>query len=150
MPICEYHANLRIANKAIYNVDDFSKVIYPELSYKITGIFFGAHNELGRFCNEKQYSDYIENHLKKLGIKYEREKVLSPSFDNELPGRNKIDFLVENKIVIEVKAKRILGREEYYQTRRYLKALGKKLGIIVNFREKYLRPKRVLNSLARE
>ena len=129
---------------------DFSKVIYLELSYKLTGIFFSVHNERGRFCNEKQYADAVENYFKKLGLEYEREKVLPQSFSNEFPGRNRVDFIVDNKIVVEVKAKRVVEREDYYQAKRYLVALGKKLGIVVNFRDKYLRPKRVLNSSVRE
>lgn len=131
-------------------MQDFSQLIYSELSYKLTGILFSVHNTLSRFCNEKQYADAIEGHLKELGIKYEREKILPSSFKNELPGRNKIDFLIADKIILEVKAKRMLTREDYYQIKRYLIALNKKLGILVNFRKRYLEPKRVLNALAKE
>ena len=130
---------------------DFSKVIYPDLSYKLTGILFSVHNELGRFCNEKQYADCVEGYFKKLNnVEYEREKILNPAFEEELPGRNKIDFIIENKIILEIKAKRILGREEYYQVKRYLNSTSKKLGIVANFRDRYLRPKRILNSLGVE
>jgi len=128
----------------------FTRLVYPDLSYRINGVLFATHNELGRFCNEKQYSDYIESYLKKFKIKYERERVLSPSFSEELKGRNKIDFLIEDKIILEVKAKHVLTRDDYYQTRRYLMALNKKLAIIVNFHKKYIIPQRILNSLAKE
>lgn len=128
----------------------FTKIIYPDLSYKINGILFAAHNQLGRFRNEKQYSDCVESHLKRLRINYEREKVLPPSFDEELKGRNKIDFLIENKIILEIKAKRALTRDDYYQTKRYLVALNKKLAILVNFHRRYIMPQRVLNSSAKE
>lgn len=126
-----------------------NKLIYPELSYKINGILFTVHNELGQFCNERQYCDLIENYLKKFNLKYEREKILPPSFENELKGRNKIDFLIDDKIILEIKAKKFLTNEDYYQTKRYLSALEKKLAILVNFRRKYITPKRVLNSLAK-
>jgi len=128
----------------------FTKLIYPELSYKINGILFAVHNKIGRFSNENQYADAVENYLKKRGVIYEREKILLPSFENESKGRNKIDFLVKNKIVLEIKAKKILTRENYYQVKRYLVALDKKLGIIVNFRKKYIEPKRILNSLTKD
>lgn len=124
-------------------------LIYPELSYKIGGILFSAHNQLGQFCNEKQYCDFIEKYFKEAGLKYEREKVLPPSFENESEGRNKVDFLVEDKIILEAKAKRLITNEDYYQVKRYLVALNKKLGILVNFRKKYITPKRILNSLAK-
>lgn len=132
------------------NANVVNKVIYPELSYKIIGILFSVHNELGQYCNEKQYADKIEFYLTKFSIKYEREKILDASFVGEKPGRNKIDFLVEDKIILEIKVRTIITREDYYQVRRYLRALNKKLGILVNFRDKYIRPKRVLNSSFKE
>ena len=125
-------------------------LIYPELSYKISGILFSAHNQLGQFCNEKQYCDFIEKYLKEVGLKYEREMVLPPSFENEFKGRNKIDFIIDDKIILEAKAKRLITNEDYYQVKRYLIAFNKKLGILVNFRKKYITPKRILNSLAKE
>ena len=124
------------------------KPIYYELSYKVNGILFAVHNELGRFRNEKQYADAIEQYLKLYGIVYEREKVLPASFAGEHTGRNRIDFLIEGKIILEVKTKRMVQKEDYYQTKRYLTALNKKLALIVNFRDKFLRPKRILNSAA--
>lgn len=147
----EYNANnanfmltLRTAKS-----NNFTHVIYPELSYKINGVLYEVRQELGPYCNEKQYCDLIECKLKKHNLGYEREKILPPSFDEEAK-RNKIDFLVEDKIILEIKTKRFSAREDYYQIRRYLKALDKKLGIIVNFRQKYIQPKRILNSSAKE
>ena len=124
----------------------FSKIVYPELSYKINGILFDIRKDQGRFCNEKQYCDAIEHYLKKYKIAYEREKVLPPFFDGEKIGRNKVDFLINGKIIIEVKAKRTINKDDYYQLRRYLNSLGIKLGILVNFRQRQVVPKRVLNS----
>ena len=66
-------------------------------------------------------------------------------FEEEKEGRNKIDFLIEEKIVLEIKAKTIIEKSDYYQIMRYLKILNKKLGLLVNFRNRYLRVKRVIN-----
>ncbi|MBI2122223.1 MAG: GxxExxY protein [Candidatus Sungbacteria bacterium] len=126
------------------------KPIYAELSYKVGGILFAVHNENGRYRNEQQYCDAIENYLKLYKIKYEREKVLPISFIGEHAGRNKVDFLIEGKIILEIKAKRMLEKHDYYQLKRYLVALNKKLGLLINFRDKFLHSKRVLNSLAKE
>jgi len=122
-----------------------NKLVYPELSYKITGILFEVHNELGRYLNEKQYGDSLESKLKENNISYEREKIVPIAFNGENKGRNKIDFSIEDKIVLEIKTKRVVTKEDYYQVKRYLKVQQKKLGLIVNFREKVLTPKRVLN-----
>lgn len=120
-------------------------VVYPELSYKLVGVLFAVHNALGRYCNEKQYADLIEKYLKDFSIAHEREKSLPASFIGEKDGRNRIDFLIDNRIVLEVKAKRVLSRGDYFQTMRYLQAMKKRLGILVNFQQKFLFPKRVLN-----
>ena len=124
-----------------------NKVLYPQLSYQLTGILFDVHNELGRFCNEKQYGDALEKYLKARGVMYEREKILPMSFEGEGAGRNKVDFLIEEKIILELKAVRTLTKEDYYQIKRYLVALSKELGILVNFRQRFLIPKRILNGI---
>lgn len=109
-------------------------------------LMFKVHNERGRYCNEKQYGDALEKKLKEEKIKYEREKFLPVSFEGEAKNRNKVDFIVEDKIVIKLKSKRCIERNDFYQVKRYLIAFNKKLGLLVNFRDKYLKPKRVLNS----
>lgn len=117
------------------------KLVYPKLSYKITGVLFKVHNKLDRYCKEKQYQDAIEELLKQEGFSFEREKKLS-LFSGT--GRNQVDFVIEDKILLERKAKPFITKEDYYQVMRYLKASKKKLGLLVNFRNKYLRPKRIL------
>lgn len=119
-------------------------IIYPELSYNVCGLCFYVHNKLGRYLNEKQYADALENLLKESKIKYIREKALLSSFKGEKERRNIPDFIVEDKIVIDIKAKPFITKEDYFQMRRYLISSKKKLGLIINFRQKYLYPKRVL------
>ena len=127
------------------NSTNKNKVLHPELSYKIVGILFDVHNNLGRFRNEQQYSDAIELELKKLNIPYKRERRLYKSFEGERDNRNIVDFIINEKIVIEIKAKRALLKEDYFQIKRYLISSNYELGLLVNFRTKYLAPKRILN-----
>lgn len=124
---------------------DKEKVVYPELSYLVYGFCFKAHKELGRFRNEKQYGDAIEKLLKDSGLKYEREMKIPISFDGEKAGRNIVDFLIDDKILLELKTKNFLTKADYFQTKRYLVSCNKKLGILVNFRQATLTPKRILN-----
>lgn len=121
------------------------KVIYPELSYIIYGLCFKIHNQLGRFRNEKQYADALEALLRINKISNEREVRLPTTFDIEKSGRSIVDFIIDDKIIIELKTKRFLTKEDYFQIKRYLVSCNKKLGILVNFRQKFLTPKRVLN-----
>ncbi len=121
-------------------------ILYPELSYKINSLLFETHNNLGRYRNEKQYADYFEKLLKEDGIGYLREYVLPPSFDGERKRRNVIDFIVDDKIIIEFKTETIITKDDYFQVQRYLVSSKKELGIIVNFRRESIQPKRVLNT----
>ena len=112
-------------------------LIYPELSYKINGILFSTHNELGQYAREKQYGDVVERLLKRAKHTTQRECRVSDS-------GNIADFIIDNKIDLELKAKRLLTKEDYEQVQRYLQETQLKLGILVNFRNQYIKPVRVV------
>ncbi len=113
------------------------KLIFPELSYKIVGVLYKVHNEIGRYGREIQYCNFLEKKLKEEKIDYKREYTIGDT-------GNRLDFLIEGKVIIEVKAKDIVTREDYYQIQRYLQITDMRLGILVNFRQKYLHPKRIV------
>ena len=117
-------------------------VVERDLSYILTGIFFEIQKELGRFCREKQYGDILEQKLKSKGICYQREHPI------EIGSRksNFTDFLIEDRIIIDLKAKPFIEKEDYLQMKRYLEVSGRQLGLILNFRDRYLKAKRILNS----
>lgn len=114
-----------------------SKLIHAQLTYLLNGLLFAVHNELGRFAREKQYANAFEKKLKANNIRYQRELAVGDT-------GNILDFLIENKIVIEFKSKAFLLKEDYFQIQRYLHILNLELGLLVNFRNPYLQPKRVL------
>lgn len=114
-------------------------LIYPELSYVLTGICFSAHNELGPYARERQYGDHIEKKLIELGTPYRRECSIGNS-------GNVVDFVVDDKIILELKAKRIIVRDDYYQVQRYLQEMGMKLGLLINFRNRYIKPIRIIKT----
>ena len=122
------------------------KVVYKELSYKINGLLFKVHKELGCYRNEKQYGDYFENLLIKDEVKYVREY----RFEDHQYSQGKVrcicDFIIEDKIILEFKTKDFISKNDYFQLKRYLIILNLHLGVLVNFRQHRLAPKRVLNS----
>ena len=113
------------------------KIIYPELSYIITGILFATHNELGSYAREKQYGDLIEKKLKEIKMPFKREAAISDT-------GNILDFIVDEKIALELKSARIITSDNYRQIQNYLQQTKIKLGLLVNFRNKYLKPIRII------
>ena len=124
-------------------------LIHPELSYKLYGIFYEVHNKLGRFLSHKQYCDAIEMLLKKYGIKYKREVEIPINFEKGQLKGNILDFDIEDVIPIDVKTEKYITKKDYQQMQRYLKAKDRILGIIVNFQEQSIKPKRVINPKGR-
>jgi GxxExxY protein len=119
------------------------KIILKELSYRVNGILFEVHNKVGRHGREKQYGDAIETLLKEKLISYAREKALPVELvSNRFT--NKVDFDINNELLLEIKAKPLITRQDYFQIHRYLDASGYRLGILVNFHRKFLRPIRVI------
>src|SRR3989344_4349187 len=114
-----------------------NKIIYPDLSYKITGILFSVHNELGQYAREKQYGDLLENKLNEINLPYEREVRISNS-------GNVLDFIIDKKNVLELKSVVAINRDNYRQVQNYLQVTNLKLGLLVNFRAKYLKSIRII------
>lgn len=113
--------------------------LYQDLSYKVIGVLIEVHKELGPYAREKQYCDLFEQKWKLVKIPYLRELRIGDS-------GNIADFTIGDKIILEFKTVPFLISEHYNQVKRYLHESNIKLGILVNFRDKRLHPKRVLNT----
>ena len=117
-----------------------SELFYPKLSYAITGICFDAQNQLGRFAKEKFYGDHIEQELINKHIPYVREFPVRKTDD-------RIDFLIDGTVIVELRSKRYLLKEDYYQTQRYLHLMNLKLALLINFQNRHLKPSRIIRSI---
>ncbi len=126
------------------NYKSSSKVVEPELSYKIVGIAFKVFKELGFGYQEKYYQKAIEVELKKNGLKYQREIAMELVYAGEPIGDYRLDFIVEKKIVLEIKVGNYFHNKDFEQVKAYLKKTGLLLGIIVLFSPKGVQFKRAL------
>ena len=120
-------------------------LIYPALSYQLVGILFEVYNQLGPGYHEKYYQRAIAAEFKKCNIVF-NEQVFTPlQFKNQRIGRQYLDFLVEDKIALEIKKGNRFSKRNIEQIFNYLKTAKLKLGIIANFGSKDLKFKRVIN-----
>lgn len=109
------------------------------------GILFEVHNKLGTKYQEKHYQKAIEIKLKELHIPYQKEVHTTVEFEGEKLGEFLLDFVIDDKIVLETKKVWRITQDDIKQVLRYLQAVNLKLGIIANFRHKRLEYRRILN-----
>ena len=122
-----------------------SEIIYKEESYTIIGICMEIHNQLGHGFSEIVYKDALEFEFNKNGIFYEREKEYRVYYKRNLLKHNfYADFVVCNKIILEVKCVVSISDEHIAQTINYLKVSDCKLGLIINFARGKMEYKRIL------
>lgn len=110
-----------------------SELLYQELSYKIIGLFYKVHKKLGCGFPEKVYQGALEVELKKEKIPFEREKEFNVIYEDQIMGRFRLDMIIDNKIVIELKALERMPKVFREQLISYLKATPYELGFLVNF-----------------
>jgi GxxExxY protein len=104
-----------------------------------------VHNELGHGFLEIVYKDALELLFRQQGIYYKREKPYEVYFRGVLlPHKFYSDFVVEDKIILEVKCVSSLTDDHIAQTINYLKVSGNKLGLLVNFGRNKLEYKRLV------
>lgn len=122
------------------------KILYKEESYKIIGICMNIHSTMRIGFLEAVYCEVLEKEFIKNIIPYQREVKLDLYFNGDkLEKKYKADFLCFDNIILEIKSVSYLHENFTKQTINYLKATNKKLGILINFGEKSLKYKRIVN-----
>ncbi len=120
-------------------------LIYKEESYDIIGLCFEVHNNLGPGFLEIVYKDALEYEFKKADIPFEREKKYKVNYKGEiLPHYFYADFVVYNKIILEIKAVKEIADAHIAQAINYVKVSESKLALIVNFGELKINSKRIV------
>ena len=108
---------------------------YEELSKKVIAAAYEVHNELGHGFLEKVYKNALAAELKDAGVKCNLEVPLQVSYRGTIVGEYAADIVVDNKIIVEVKAVSKLNPAHEVQLVNYLKATGLTVGLLINFGE---------------
>lgn len=121
--------------------------LYKDESYEIVGILFEVHKNLGKGFSEIVYKDAIEYEFQQNNIIYQREKEFSVNYkDTTLKHKFYADFVVHNKIILEIKTVDCFNNSHYNQCLNYLKVSKNKLAILANFNLISLEYKRIISS----
>lgn len=109
-------------------------MIEEELTYKIRGAIFAVYKELGPGLLENIYETALVYELEKRGLKVEQQKQIQVYYDGKvLPVDYRIDLLVEDKVILELKSVSDLKDVHFKQLLTYLRITKKRVGLLVNF-----------------
>jgi GxxExxY protein len=117
---------------------------FEQLSNRVIETAIAVHRELGLGFLESIYENALKTALRHRGIAYESQKEVTVIFEGEEAGVHRLDLLVENEIVVELKAVKALEDLHFAQLRSYLKATGLHVGLLMNFNAPTLIVKRVV------
>jgi GxxExxY protein len=110
--------------------------IHQELSGQILKSFYSVYNKLGFGFLEKVYQNALIIELIRNGLKVEKQKQINVYYDNLLVGEYYADLIVDDTIILELKAAEAIVEEHEMQLLNYLKATEKELGLLLNFGKK--------------
>ncbi len=126
-----------------------SELLYENLTYKIRGIIFNVKKNIGLGHKESVYHNALKIEFAKHGLFFESEKQIDIKYEGKKIGTYQPDFVIENKVLIELKALPKIGRQQLNQAWTYLKGSDYKLAFLVNFGTADLEIKRMIYDIAR-
>ena len=121
-----------------------TNIIYRDLSYQIMAAIFEVHKELGPGFLESVYKKALVLELTNRGMKVRVEEVVDLAYKGKKVGTHRLDLVVEDKIVLELKTVERFAPNHTAQLLSYLKASGYRLGILVNFSKAKVESRRVV------
>ena len=122
-----------------------AEIVYKELSYAIVGAAMEVHRILGSGFLEAVYQAALAHELTLRGIHFEQFKRLPVTYKGVSVGAYVADFVIEGKIILEIKGVSALHSAHEAQAINYLTATGLRLAILINFGAKSLQYKRLVN-----
>ena len=112
---------------------DYENIKYKELTEKIINIFYRVYSKLGYGFLEKVYENAIMIEFKKEGISVVSQSPIKVLYENNVIGEYFMDVLVDDKVIVEIKAAKGLATENEAQLLNYLKASNIEVGLLLNF-----------------
>lgn len=120
-------------------------LIYADVCYKIMGELFAVHTELGSGHKENFYQKAVAEEFRNSGLKFQEQLPAKITYRGKIIGIYYFDFLVDDKIVLEIKVRNYFSEKDIKQLYAYLKAKNLKLGIIAHFTKSGVKFKRIAN-----
>ena len=120
-------------------------LVYPELSYKIVGCAFDVYNSLGGGHHEKYYQRALAGAFKERGLKSVEQVYYPLKFNEIVVGKNFLDFLVDDRLIVEIKKGNNFSKRHIDKVLEYLKISKIKLAILINFGLNEVSFKRIVN-----
>lgn len=117
---------------------------YSEITAKVIGAAMEVHNHLGNGFQEVVYQRALSIEMNLQGISHQREKEMPLMYKNYPIGTRRVDFFVEEKIMVEIKAIKELEDVHLAQAINYLEAYHMEIGLLINFGNTKLQFKRVM------
>ncbi len=118
---------------------------YEDLTHKIIGCAMAVHQVLGNGFQEVIYQRALAIEMREQGLDFEREMEMTIFYRGHQIGTRRVDFFVENKIMVELKAVKQLEDVHLAQAMNYLEAYNMEIGLLINFGARSLEFKRVHN-----
>ena len=118
---------------------------YKELTHKIIGCAMKVHSTLGSGFQEVIYQRAMAIEMTKQNLAFERELEMEIFYEEHLIGNRRVDFFVEDKIMVELKAVSKLDDLHLAQAMNYCQAYNLPIGLLINFGSRSLEYKRVYN-----
>ena len=104
-----------------------------KLANRVIGCAIEVHRQLGPGFPESVYQEALCQELCLLGIQYSKEETVKIFYKGILVGHGRLDLMIQNKLIVELKAVNELAQIHHYQVKSYLKATGLQLGLLINF-----------------
>jgi methylenetetrahydrofolate dehydrogenase (NADP+)/methenyltetrahydrofolate cyclohydrolase len=133
------------AVKNAYEFGAYKDLIHKELSYEVIGILYEVYNELGYGHNEKYYQRAAAYKLQQKNLKFKEQLYAPVMFQNKKIGSYYLDFLIADKIILELKKGDRFYKKDIEQTFAYLKIHNIKLGLLARFTNHGVKVRRIVN-----